>query len=77
MLSVNKGCKAVCAVVSWQCNWLQIFGKHELEEVQICETAQDGDLEDKSAVAFVRKVAQDRLSLLVMPTLWLAYLILD
>lgn len=50
---------------------MQIIGKFGLVEVQKLAASQDGVLESKPAVAFLRKVGAGCLSLLLMPFLWL------
>lgn len=71
MLSADTSCKAVFVVVPQQCEWLMNDGKSKIVSVRNRETSQGGLLGSERAVAYVRMVARDRLSLRVMPLLFL------
>lgn len=52
---VDTGCKVVCVVNSWQCNWLKIGSKSGMAKVQNRVTLPDVVLLDERAVSFIKK----------------------
>lgn len=55
MLSVDSGCMAVSAGAPLQCNWLQIFGNSELEEVENGVMTPDEGFEERACSDFCNK----------------------